>query len=159
MGLALLLAGAYSLIGINRFAMGGLAIFTGDALPINLALRTFEYREFGFEWSVLLLQYAPFVVLLKAGFFVVTLFEVLTPLALVWRRFRWAWLAVMVPFHLSTLVTMNIFFWENLILLAVVFTNLPTAVGEELRRPRARGSRRSMFPLTGMLRSSRAQPA
>ena len=125
-GLALLLAVAYSLIGINRFAMGGLAIFTGDALPINLALRTFEYREFGFEWSVVLLQYAPFVMLLKAGFFVVSLFEVLTPLALIWRRFRWAWLAVIVPFHLSTLFTMNIFFWENLILLAVVFTNVPT---------------------------------
>jgi hypothetical protein len=64
---------------------------------------------------------------------VVTLFEILSPLALVWRRFRWVWLAVIAPFHLTTLFTMNIFFWENLILLAVVFTGLPTWVQERRR--------------------------
>jgi hypothetical protein len=132
-GLALLLAITYSLIGIHRLAVGGWAVFTGDALPTYLALRTFEYMGFGFEGSVLLLQYPGAVAFLNAGFLVVTLFEILSPLALVWRRFRWVWLAVIAPFHLATLFTMNIFFWENLILLAVVFTDLPTWVQERRR--------------------------
>jgi hypothetical protein len=34
------------------------------------------------------------------------------------------WLAVIVPFHFMTLLAMNIFFWENLVLIMLVFTSL-----------------------------------
>ena len=119
------MAFAYALIGAHRVAMGGIEIFTGDALPTYLALRTFEYARAQFEVSALLLQSGFAVIVLKLGFFVVTIFEILSPLALVFRRFRLVWLIVIVPFHVTTLFTMNIFFWENLILIALVFTALP----------------------------------
>jgi len=41
------------------------------------------------------------------------------------RRFRFFWLLVMIPFHFLTLFTMNIFFLENLLLIALLLTGLP----------------------------------
>jgi hypothetical protein len=57
-----------------------------------------------------------------AGFLLVNVLELLAPLALVWRPFRWLFLAVMVvPFHVGCLLLMNIFFWENGVLLLLFF--------------------------------------
>ncbi len=122
---AFVLAVAYALIGAHRMAIGGLEIFTGDALPTYLALRTFEYATFQYELSYALLQSGTAMLVLKAGFAVTTLFEILSPVALVSRRFRVAWLSVILPFHVITLFTMNIFFWENMILIGLVFTEIP----------------------------------
>lgn len=134
-GTALLLSVAYSLIGLHRVAVGGLEVFTGSALPGYVALRTFEYASYNMQWSLAVLAHAPLVWILKAGFAVTTVFEILSPLALLYRRFRWVWLAVIVPFHFGTIVTMNIAFWENLVLIAVLFGG----VGAGLGHARARG--------------------
>ncbi len=125
-GTALLVAVTYALIGLHRLRMGGWEIFTGDALPTYMVLRTLEYSGYPFSLSLTLLDQPSALALLKAGFVAITLLEVLSPAALLSRRFRLLWLPAMVGFHLVTLVTMNIFFWENLILLAVVFTDLPS---------------------------------
>jgi hypothetical protein len=58
---------------------------------------------------------------MNCGFLLVTVFEACSPLALLSATFRRSWLVVMLAFHLSTLVLMNIVFWENMLLLAVVF--------------------------------------
>lgn len=123
-GTALLLSIAYSLIGLHRVTTGGVQVFTGDALPTYLALRTFEYASYNFQLSPYLLAWEPAVFALKVGFAVTTLFEILSPLILLSRRFRLAWLAVIVPFHFLSLLTMNIFFWENLVLMAVLFAGV-----------------------------------
>jgi hypothetical protein len=47
--------------------------------------------------------------------------EVFAPCCLVSRRFRIFFLVMMIPFHLLVLVTMNILFWENLALFALLF--------------------------------------
>jgi hypothetical protein len=125
---ALALSLTYFLVGSSRVAIGGWEIFTSDALPGHLALRTMEHTATDFRLSFFLLAHAPLVFLLKAGFLVTTVFEVLSPLALLRRGFRLAWLGVIVPFHFATLLTMNIFFWENLVLLALLFTDLPSRV-------------------------------
>lgn len=119
---ALLLAFAYSFIGTHRVVQNGLGIFTGDAIVTLLAVRSLEFSATGFGTLPLTLPaLAPF---LKLGYFITTLFEVLAPLALIYRRFRRLWLAVIIPFHLMTLLTMNIFFWENILLILVFFTGL-----------------------------------
>ncbi len=123
---ALVLSIPYFLIGFHRFLVGGLEVFTGDALPLYMLLRTLEPGSYTFQTSYWLLQYTWILPFLKAGFFLTTVAEVLSPVALFHRRLRLAWLAVIVPFHVATLFTMNIFFWENLILIALLFTNLPT---------------------------------
>src|SRR5690606_27023043 len=58
---------------------------------------------------------------LTLGFVVTTLFEASAPLLLVSRVFRMVWLPCMAVFHVMTLFLMNILFWENLVLLGVVF--------------------------------------
>jgi len=132
-GAALLLMGllvslAYFLIGIHRFMVGGIEIFLNDALSNYMLLRTFEPGSYNFQLSYWLLQFNWLMPLLKAGFFVTTVAEVLSPLVLFHRRLRWGWLAVIVPFHFVTLFTMNIFFWENLVLIALLLTGLPSQV-------------------------------
>lgn len=125
---ALALSLTYFLVGSFRVAIGGWDIFTGDALPGQMLLRTMEHTGTDFRLSFFLLAHPPLVFALKAGFLVTTVFEVLSPVALLRRGFRWAWIAVIVPFHVMTLFTMNILFWENLVLIAVLFTDLPSRV-------------------------------
>lgn len=123
---ALLISVAYLLIGVHRFLVGGIQIFLNDALPAYMLLRTFEPGSYSFEVSYWLLQHGWVIPILKLGFFVTTVAEVLSPLVLFHRRLRLAWLAVIVPFHVVTLFTMNIFFWENLVLIALLFSELPS---------------------------------
>jgi hypothetical protein len=121
---------AYSLIGVHRVVYGGLPVFVGEALPIYIVIKSLEHSAYGFNVVV---EYVglPFVAfLLKAGFVVTTVMEILTPLAIGTRWFRWSWLAVMIPFHVSTLFTMNIFFWENLVLIIVLFVVIPDCCHE-----------------------------
>ena len=55
-----------------------------------------------------------------------TLIELLAPLALFFPRFRWIFLAVIVPFHILSLPFFSLIFYQNLVLLA--FLLLPTVV-------------------------------
>lgn len=60
-------------------------------------------------------------------------FEVLAPLCLFSRRFRLAWIPIMVTFHLGTWVLMGIFFLFNLLMIPMFVTD----VDRRLARPRA----------------------
>jgi hypothetical protein len=64
------------------------------------------------------------------GFAVVTLFELLAPLCLVFRGFRYAWLLTIIPFHFLTLLTMKIFFWQNLLLICVLLVNIESLLSK-----------------------------
>ncbi len=90
-------------------------------------MRSLDYGSVanGFSYGLWILENPWIEGLFKAGFFLTTLAEVFSPLCLFSRRFRIFWLLLMIPFHFLTLFTMNIFFWENLLLLVVLFTGLP----------------------------------
>ena len=124
-GIAAVLTLTYAFVGARRLAVGGLEIFLHDALPTYLALRSIEHARTAFDFGLLALSSPALAGAMKLGFFVTTLAEVASPVCLVSRRFRLVWLAVIVPFHIVTLLTMNIFFWENLLLIAVTLTALP----------------------------------
>lgn len=60
------------------------------------------------------------------GFIGITVLELLAPLALVWRPFRIVFLLIIpIPFHVSCLLLMNIFFWENAVLMVLFFDLAP----------------------------------
>lgn len=122
--LALMLSILYMLIGLRRFVDGGFEIFLNDALATSLAVRSVEYSAYSFEYGLLLLTLPWLKPIMAGGYFVTTIFEALSPLALFNRWFRYAWLLVIVPFHIMTLLTMNIAFWESMILVLVLFTSL-----------------------------------
>ena len=58
--------------------------------------------------------------LFALGLPVVTAVEVCAPACLFSRRFRQAFLAVMVPFHVLSWVFLDVWFWENLLLYALL---------------------------------------
>lgn len=133
---ALVLALAYMVIGIHRLLIGGLEIFLNDALATYTILRTFEPSWIAFEAGYAAIASVPLLTVMKVGFFVTTLAEIVSPFAVFHRRLRLVWLAIIVPFHITTLFTMNIFFWENLILIALLYTELPTRIADQLRQRR-----------------------
>jgi hypothetical protein len=142
---ALVLAIPYCFLGIRRFVVGGIEIFTDDSMTRFAVSRSLEYGgAYDFDFGLLALENSVFPVLLAIGMLIVTIFEALTPLILRYDRLRLAWIAVIVSFHFVTLFTMRIFFWENVILIFVFFTTLtrvavePRAARRRLTRLRAR---------------------
>jgi len=69
-------------------------------------------------------QYESVALLLKVGFIVTTLFELLSPVALFHRRFRYVWLIYMAGFHIATMLFMRILFWENMLLYLLFFEGI-----------------------------------
>lgn len=113
--LVALLCLSYFLVGINRLFSGGLQIFTGDTMEvwaIDASLRAYYFNtNIGWhlpEWPFLALM-------LKLGLPAVTLFEIAAPLCLVSSHFRWIFIPFMLSFHLLSLVFMNIFFFDDML--------------------------------------------
>jgi hypothetical protein len=125
---ALLLATVYMFVGLERLVVGGADVFLGDALPTYMAIRSLEQVQYHGSLASTVVANAHLILLAKVGFFVATLAEVASPFAVFHRKVRAAWLAVILPFHVATLLTMNIFFWENMVLIVVFFTDLPTRI-------------------------------
>jgi hypothetical protein len=115
----------YTVIGLRRLTHGGVAVFTDGSLERWVTARSQQYAATDFEFGTTMLDLPGAGTVLALGMVLVTILEVLSLLVLRSPRLRAVWLAGLVPFHLSTLLLMNIFFWENLILLAVLFTGLP----------------------------------
>jgi hypothetical protein len=114
--IALVIIMPHMFIGIERLLVGGLDMFTGDVLIQYLSAASMSFQAY------------PDVVfsslsgpLLNCGFFMTTLLEVSSPVLLYSRAFRRFWLLGLLAFQIATLVLMNIFFWENLLLSTVVF--------------------------------------
>ncbi len=118
---SLMLIIPYTYIAMNRLLDGGPRLFVGDALLADIALTSHWYAAYGFTVFLGLITIPWLAASLKVGFFVTTLFELSSALTLLSRRFRMAWLTVIVSFHFITLFAMNIFFWENLVLTVVIF--------------------------------------
>jgi len=135
LAVALVASVCYSMVGLYRLSQG-VEIFTGDSIlnfVVSRSLRT-SYHDFNLGGSAV--SWRPVAWMLTAGFPVVTLVEVLAPLVVVSRVFRWVFLGVMVPFHLLTILLMEVSFAENL-LLYVFFVDLPSLFPALFARPPA----------------------
>jgi hypothetical protein len=107
---------SYCLVGINRMATGSIHVFTGNTMEvfaIDASLRGYYFNT-NIGWH--LPQWPAAAFMLWSGFPVVTLFEILAPLCLVWPRFRWVFIPFMLSFHLLSLAVMNIFFFDDMFL-------------------------------------------
>lgn len=113
----------YTFIAAHRIAFSAPQIFTGRSLSTFLGSLSGLDRD-GWRLGLHLVDHPNLLVLAKVVFAVTTVFELLAPLCLVNTRFRRTWLAVMIPFHISTWFLMDIFFWENLVLAALLLVDL-----------------------------------
>jgi hypothetical protein len=111
-----LLCFSYCLVGFNRVSLGGLRVFTGDTMEvwaIDASLRAYYFNT-NIGWHIP--EWPLVVLMLKLGLPVITLFEMTAPLCLVSSHFRWIFIPVMLSFHLLSLVVMNIFFFDDMLL-------------------------------------------
>jgi hypothetical protein len=122
------LAVVYAFIGIRRLVAGAPAVFIDGSILRWAALRSVQ-GGVGEGYGADAVAVPWMAALLIAGFPLVTLLEALTPFCLTSARFRWAWLAVMVPFHLATRAVLQIYFRYNLLLLPLFFTDAERWLG------------------------------
>lgn len=114
--IVMLLCLSYFLVGMNRVLLGGARVFTGDSMEVwtvDASLRGYFFNtNVGWhlpEWPVVL-------TMLKLGLPVITFFEITAPLCLVSSHYRWVFIPTMLSFHLLSLVLMNIFFFDDMLL-------------------------------------------
>jgi hypothetical protein len=111
-----LLTLSYALVGFNRLVAGGLGIFTGDTMEvwaIDASLRGYYFNT-NIGWH--LPEWPLVAFMLKAGLPAVTFFEITAPLCLAWPHYRWVFIPFMLSFHALSLVFMNIFFFDDMLL-------------------------------------------
>lgn len=121
MTMAFALVLPYASIAAFRFVHSAPEIFLGDSLRywfVSLSGLDPDGWHFG-EWIV---RRSRLMMIAKAGFFITTCCELLSPFCLVSARFRLVWFAVLVPFHILSLFLLNIFFWENILLSLLLLT-------------------------------------
>ena len=142
---ALTLCATYALTAVRRFDEGGIGIFLDGTILYRVALRGAERGGLGLE----AIQHVWIARAIEAGFPVVTLFELLSPLAVFHRGFRRAWLVVLLAFHLAVSSLMMISFRGNIVLMALFLTDLPHSPAPGSRSGPAR--RRPVRPPTHLL--------
>ena len=106
----------YVFTGVHRLASSTPEIFLNGTMDRYLCFLAISTPYSGMRYEHLLLGYPAMLSLLNIGFIVVTVLEASSLFCLSSRLFRIAWLIVMIPFHFMTLIFMNIFFWQNLLL-------------------------------------------
>ncbi len=126
---ALILALAYTFVGVTRLLHGGWEVMTGESLRVWLVMRSLDDSLATFQHGVWLSNSPLGYRLALVMFAVVTICEVATIPAVFHARWRLVWMVVMVPFHFTTLFTMNIIFWENVILMLALFTPVCAWIG------------------------------
>ena len=133
----LLATASYSFVGVRRLVYGGWAVFTDGTVERWVAARSGQYAAYEFRLGLELVQWRGAAALLAIGMLIATLAEAGAVLILVHRRLRLPWLAVVLGFHLSTLLLMNIFFWETVAILLALFI-APVVLDRQQRRSTVR---------------------
>lgn len=118
--MALVLLMPYAIVGSFRLSQSSPDIFLADSMRLyvteNILRATPHQPSFALYWLA-----EPFgLPWLDFGFALTTVFEVLSPLCLLHRRLRYAWLAFMLVFHSLTFVLMHILFWQTLLLVPIL---------------------------------------
>ena len=124
----------YCLIAAHRLATAAPGVFTGESLPYWLASLHALDRD-GWGTGLWALGHPGLVTALKAGFFATTIFELLGPVCLVAPRFAVVWAIVVIGFHIVNWFTLNLFFWQNaLLVFALVLCGVPRSSVRPKRR-------------------------
>jgi hypothetical protein len=110
-----LLGLTYCLVGLNR-SLTAFPVFTGNSMEIwtiDASLRAYFFNT-GIGWH--LPEWPLVVFFLRTGLPVITCFEITAPLCLLFPWYRRLFIPVMLSFHLLSLVLMNIFFFDDMLL-------------------------------------------
>ena len=111
----------YTLAGAHRLAHNSLDLYFGDSPRSWLIIRNLEQIG-GLEGIGITIAQTPALLLgYQLGLLAITIIEAMSLLCLNSKRFTLMWLIVMSVFHLLSHFTMHIFFWQNMVLIWVLF--------------------------------------
>ena len=112
----LTLCATYTVVGTYRILHGGIGIFGTNSLTYWALRNTIDVLRPWVGWGFVLIDYPIAEQIFKLGFPIITIFEFLAPLSLVFLRFRILFLATFISFHIATLLFMDVVFRETLAL-------------------------------------------
>lgn len=117
-----LMAWSYFSSAVIKLRVAGLSYLDPDKMPTYAIIHSLDnLHDTQFRLAFLLPSYRDVVPLAVS---LILVWELLFPLAVVWKRARWAFLLVGVLFHFSTMFLMNIFFPYTLAMY-LVFVDWP----------------------------------
>jgi len=111
----------YCFPGLHRLFAGGWGLYASDNIIYWIVENANIARYHSFHLDGLVLEHVWLQYILKWGFFLSTIVEVLAPLCLISRKFRIFFIIFMIPFHFIIWLFMGIFFWQNLMLFFLFF--------------------------------------
>ncbi len=120
-GILLVMCLTYMFTGIRRLIWAGLEPFTSDTILYHILVNSLLNDTPRGEIYRLIVDNPLMSALLRVGFMVINIFEILAPFCLVSRKFRYAFVAVMAPFHILSWLLMHVFFWQTLALYFLFF--------------------------------------
>ena len=119
--IAIIVVATYVLTGMRRVMAGGLDVHASDAIIFWSLENGLRDSGLPFGWGTLIANYPAVWPWMKASFTGITALEIAGPWCFVSAWFRRLYFVGMLGFQLGTLLIMNIAFWENMVLLIVLF--------------------------------------
>ncbi|OYW75692.1 MAG: hypothetical protein B7Z37_12080 [Verrucomicrobia bacterium 12-59-8] len=107
----------YFLIGVARLQTSDWRLYSTNAMTFYALQHSTKWNFWDFSLARDLLHQPLFDLFLRAAFPMATLLELAAPLAVMVRRLVWPIVISLWLFHLSIFLCMNIFFWQNMLLL------------------------------------------
>jgi hypothetical protein len=114
----------YAFVGTRRVLDGGIEVYFDHTILHYIARYTFGHSLESPGLGRLVLEIPLLGKLVAVGYATTTFFELLSPLAIFWRRFRWLWIAVILVFHIASGLLMHIWFTANIPLILLCMTEL-----------------------------------
>lgn len=111
----------YTMVGVFRTVRGTPGVYTSDSLMFWALRNAYETVDPTGHFGKYVIDYPILGQMLRAGYPIITLFELTAFCALFSRWYRYAFLVVMVPFHILSLFVLDVFFWENMTLYILFF--------------------------------------
>jgi len=133
--MTILLLLPYCAIAAFRIVNSAPAIFLDDSLAYWFGSLSGLDAD-GWSLGKWMLRQPLLLAISNIGFPIITGFELLAPLCLIMPRFRRVWVVVMVLFHCLSWMILNIFFWENVLLIVLFLTRSGDAILRSLDHPR-----------------------
>lgn len=111
----------YSLVGVQRLVRKMGSVFFSDAVHSWLVIRSPEAVGGDLSLGHMIADSSTLLAGFTVGFFIISVLEALAFFCLIHRGFAWIWLLGMTSFHVLSKLTMGIFFWQNTILIWLLF--------------------------------------
>ena len=107
----------YFMIGVARLQASDWRVYQTDIMTCYVLLHSIKWNYWDVSVAKELLQQPLFDLFLRVSFPLATILELVAPLAVMIRGLVWPIVISLWLFHLAIFFTMNIFFWQNMLLL------------------------------------------